>query len=200
VGGPAYLIGHSYGGSIVALCALRHPELVRSLVLIEPYLPGIIVDVESIIDSLSLLIRKPLLALSGIKSRNNIKTTQQKVSRKNLEKALDTYYPNTWEGRKLKVQLSASTRAMMLDNMETFRELLTGVPTFNKENAKRIVPPTLILSGKQTIKFMGGVAMGLHKTIPNNQLAIIQNASYPHIENPEECNAEILAFFSEHAP
>ena len=28
----------------------------------------------------------------------------------------------------------------------------------------------------------------------------IQNAShYPHIENPEECSAEILAFFSEHA-
>jgi len=150
------------------LCALRHPELVRSLVLIEPYLPGIIVDAESIIDSLSLLIRRPSLALSGIKSLNNIKTTQQEVSRKNLEKALDAYYPNTWEGKRLKVQLSASTRAMMLDNMETFRELLTGVPTFNKENAKRIVPPTLILSGEQTFKFMRGVAMELHKTIPNN--------------------------------
>ncbi len=200
VGGPVHLIGHSYGGPIVALCALRHPELVRSLALIEPYLPGIIVDQKSIIDSLSLFIRKPLLALSGVKSKNNIKTTQQEVSRKNLEKALDTYYPNTWEGKKLKVQLSASTRAMMLDNMETFRELLTGVPTFNKENAKRIVPPTLILSGEQTIKFMRGVAMELHRTIPNNQLAIIQNAShYPHIENPGECSAKILAFFSEHA-
>lgn len=94
--------------------------------------------------------------------------TQQEVARKNLEKALDTYYPNTWEGKKLKVQLSASTRAMMLDNMETFRELLTGIPTFNKENAERIVPPTLILSGEHTVKFMRGVAIELHRTIPNN--------------------------------
>ena len=196
VGGPVHLIGHSYGGPIVALCALRHPELVRSLVLIEPYLPGIIVDQINTIHRLSLLIGKPSLALSGVKSQNNIKTTQREVSRKNLEKALDTYYPNTWEGKKLKVQLSASTRAMMLDNMETFHELLTGVPTFNKENAERIAPPTLILSGEQTTKFMRGVALELHRTIPNNQLAIIQNAAhYPHIENPEECSAKILAFF-----
>jgi len=135
-----------------------------------------------------------------MKSLNNLKTTQQEVSRRNPEKALDTYYQNTWEGKKMKAQLSASTRAVMLDNMETFYELLTGAPTFNKQDAKRIAAPTLILSGEHTIKFMKSVAMELHRTIPNNQLAIIHNAShYPHIENPEECSARILAFFSEYS-
>jgi hypothetical protein len=99
---------------------------------------------------------------SGL-SLSNIRTTQQEVSRKNLEKALDAYYPNTWEGKRPKIKLSAPTRAMMLDNMETFRELLTGVPTFSKEDAKRIVLPTIVLSGKHTIKFMKAVAMELLK-------------------------------------
>jgi len=200
VGGPASLVGHSYGGPIAALYALRNPELVCSLVLIEPYLPGILVDQQGTLGNISLLIRKPSVALSGARSLNSIKMTQQEVANKNPEKALDTYYSSTWEGRKPKVQLSSSMRAMMLDNMETFRELLTGVPPFNSENAERIVPPTLIVSGERTTKYMRGVAMELHRTIPNSQLATIQNAShYPHIENPEECSAKILAFFSEHA-
>lgn len=37
-GGPAHLIGHSYGGSILARVAVRAPERTRSLILIEPTL------------------------------------------------------------------------------------------------------------------------------------------------------------------
>ncbi len=33
-GGPAVVVGHSYGGGIAALLAARHPELVRGLVLV----------------------------------------------------------------------------------------------------------------------------------------------------------------------
>jgi pimeloyl-ACP methyl ester carboxylesterase len=36
LGRPAHVVGHSYGAGVALLTALRHPELVRSLVLIEP--------------------------------------------------------------------------------------------------------------------------------------------------------------------
>lgn len=35
-GGPVHLVGHSYGGALVAEFAARHPDRVSSLVLIEP--------------------------------------------------------------------------------------------------------------------------------------------------------------------
>lgn len=199
-GGPVHLIGHSYGGPIVALCAKRRPELVRSLVLIEPHLPGVIVGQRSMMGRLSLLIRNRSLALSGQAALSNIKATQEEVSRKNPEKALSGYYPNTWKGHDVKAPLSASARGVMLDNMETFYELLTGVPTFNREDAARIVPPTLVVAGEHTVEWQSSVAAELHRTIPSNRLVIIPNAAhYPHVENPSECATKILTFLSEQA-
>lgn len=199
-GGPAHVISHSYGGPVAALCALRRPELVRSLVLIEPYLPGMIVDQKSMIDSLSLLVRNPSLARSGMKALDNIKKTQQEVFRKNMDNALDSYYPNTWEGGDVKFPLAESARAMMLENMETFKELLNEAPAFKKEDARRIMQPTLVLSGEHTIKYMKAVAEELRKAIPDSQVAVIRNAShYPHVENPKGCTDAMLKFLSEQA-
>jgi len=35
---PVHLVGHSYGGSVAAIAAAAHPELVRTLMLVEPSL------------------------------------------------------------------------------------------------------------------------------------------------------------------
>ena len=199
-GGPAHLVGHSYGGPIVAHCALRHPELVRSLVLIEPHLPGVLVDQRKRASTLAFYLRHRSLAQSGQAAVKNISATQEEVSRKNAEKALDGYYPNTWKDKDVKVPLTAAARAAMLDNMETFYELLTGVPTFSREDAARIVAPTLVMAGEHTIEWQSGLATELHRTLPNSRLAIVPNAAhYPHVENPEACTARILAFLAEQA-
>jgi pimeloyl-ACP methyl ester carboxylesterase len=42
--GGAHLVGHSYGGAVVAVAAGRRPDLVRSLVLVEPALHGLAGD------------------------------------------------------------------------------------------------------------------------------------------------------------
>ena len=39
---PAHLVGHSYGAGVALLTALHHPELVRSLTLIEPPFGGLV--------------------------------------------------------------------------------------------------------------------------------------------------------------
>jgi non-heme chloroperoxidase len=39
---PAHIVGHSYGGAVALNLTLRHPELVRTLVLAEPAVPGVL--------------------------------------------------------------------------------------------------------------------------------------------------------------
>jgi pimeloyl-ACP methyl ester carboxylesterase len=39
--GPAHIVGHSYGGFVALTLSLRHPEMVRTLVLVEPGVPGL---------------------------------------------------------------------------------------------------------------------------------------------------------------
>jgi pimeloyl-ACP methyl ester carboxylesterase len=42
--GGAHLVGHSYGGVVAAVAAARRPDLVRSLVLVEPALGHVVSD------------------------------------------------------------------------------------------------------------------------------------------------------------
>ena len=42
--GPVHLVGHASGGAIAAQLAIDHPELVRSLVLADPGLMGLVQD------------------------------------------------------------------------------------------------------------------------------------------------------------
>jgi non-heme chloroperoxidase len=41
---PSHIIGHSFGGAVALNFALRYPELVRTLVLVEPALSGVLAD------------------------------------------------------------------------------------------------------------------------------------------------------------
>jgi pimeloyl-ACP methyl ester carboxylesterase len=199
-GGSVHLVSHSYGGPIAVSYVLKHPGKVQSLTLIEPDLPGVVVDSRNRAETLALANSKPSIAKSGKESLDNIKATLQEVFQNHMDEALDMYYPRTWESSDVKVKLTEPARAMMIENMETFKELMTEPPTFNKADASRIAKATLILGGQYTTEWMKAVASELHENMPNSQISIIRNAAhYPHIENVRDCSEAISKFLSEHA-
>src|SRR5690242_12311166 len=63
---PVHLVGHSYGGFVAAYCASTHPQLVRTLTLIEPAVSTMLLkNRESASQFLSLLFSHPSVAISA---------------------------------------------------------------------------------------------------------------------------------------
>jgi pimeloyl-ACP methyl ester carboxylesterase len=63
---PANVVAHSYGGFVGAYMTADHPDLVRSLVLVEPAVSTLLVaNQKSSAQLLSLLLRSPSVALAA---------------------------------------------------------------------------------------------------------------------------------------
>jgi pimeloyl-ACP methyl ester carboxylesterase len=199
-GGPVHLIGHSYGAAAAAYCALKNPSLVRSMVLIEPYLPTMVLkDPDSSIQGFSLLLRKPSVALSARKATKNNRAMFKELDRKNYDRVLQMFLDGLQDRPDMIKQYSAGNIEMMRANVTTVGELRTGYAQFTKEDAIRVTHPTLLLTGERSIKALQAIVEALHDSMPNNLMIKVKDAGHlPHIENPEECNKLILKFLTEH--
>jgi pimeloyl-ACP methyl ester carboxylesterase len=199
-GGPVHLIAHSYGGAVAANCALKNPDLVRSLVLIEPWLLTMLLkNPDSKIQNLSFLLRKPSVALSGRKAMKNTLAMYKELDRKNMEKVLQMFLDGLQDQPNTMKQYSSAILEMMRANVGTVGELRTKSPLFTKKEAKRVSQPTLLLTGERSIKILQAIVGELHKSMPNNEMVTIPNAAHmSHIENPKAVNEAMSKFIKGH--
>ena len=196
---PTHLIGHSYGAFIALYYAYKHPETVRSIVLIEPYVPSLIIkDPQNRLEILSLLLRKPSVALAAQNFLNkSLNPALKYLDQGNEEKAVEAFLDGV-EGKPNAIsQLADPIKSMMLNNAGTIKELTLKPPHFTKKEANAISLPTLLISGENTPKALYAIAEEVSKNIPKIQVAKIPNsAHFPHFENPEATNAAIIKFLS----
>ncbi len=141
-GSPVHLVAHSYGGAVAAHCALKRPDLVRSLVLIEPWLLTMLLkDPDSKIQNLSFLLRKPSVAMSGRKAMKNTLAMYKELDQKNMEKVLQMFLDGLQDQPNTMKQYSTATLEMMRANVGTVGELRTKSPLFTKYEARRLLSP-----------------------------------------------------------
>jgi len=194
-----HLVGHSYGGFVAAYYATQHSESLRSLVLVNPYIPTLLVkSLDSARDRLSLLVRMPSVALSAQKLLgSSVNPALKELDQGNGEKALRIHLAGLQQNENAFDQFPEQIKSMMLDNRETIRELTAKLPAFTTEEAKKIATPTLLVKGQICPKALCTMVDLLSRVMPNSKVTTIKSsAHFPHFENPAEFNSEINLFLS----
>jgi len=201
-GGKVDLVGHSYGGFISAYLAADHPDLVRSLVLVEPAIATLLVaDQTSSAQALGLLFRSPSVALSGRKFQTkSLGPSLKALEMGDLERAVELNVDGVQDREGAFRALPDGTRRMMLDNARTVAELKTRFPKFTEREAARISAPTLILNGEDSALYLRRIGELMTKAVPGAGRTIVPHSRhFPHFENPEYFNSAVLGFLERKA-
>lgn len=196
-GGPVDLVGHSYGGFAAAFLAAERPDLIRSLVLVEPAVSTLLIaDQTSGAQSLGLLFRSPSVALSGRRYQSgSLGPSLEALNSGELEMAVKLNVDGIQDRKGAYEGLPEETRKMMLDNARTIAEQKTVFPRFTRPEAAKISRPTLIVNGEETALWLRRIGELLAQSIPGARRVIAPaSRHFPHMENAAFFNAQVLEF------
>ena len=194
---PAHVVGHSYGAYTALILAMKHPELVRSLVLAEPPL------------------LRWLLGLPGGQRlysdfMNNMwNPTGREFRRGNAEQAMrvtiDWFGKNGYliEGKPARFDaLPAETRGFIMENALEWQALATSTdafPMLDRAAVKAIKVPILLMSGQDTMRMNKRIDAELERLLPMAETAVIRGATHEMwAEQPDACRARVASFFAKH--
>ena len=183
--GRAHLIGHSSGGFISLLVARDRPELVRSLVLVEPSgLAGLMTGADA---------EEAKLILKGIDESQ--KQVLERLDQGDVDEALRIFTnrvrgPGTWEG------MPNAARAARRDNVHTLkRPPANPAERFTCDDARKIATPTLLVGGDVSPRIFPLMLNGLQPCLARVERITITKASHNvYQDNPADFNREVLGF------
>jgi pimeloyl-ACP methyl ester carboxylesterase len=195
---PAHLVGHSWGGFVALLTAVRHPLVVRSLVLMEPpVLPLFVSTPPRALELVALLCRRPAAAVSLIGFAATAMVPAIKAYRRGDDEAAIRAFGRGILGKAYYAKLSPARRQQAWDNRNADRAQLMGAgfPPLGEDEVARVEAPALVLIGEHSPAFLHHLARRLHELLPRAQLREIAGASHiMHEDNPAAVDAAILGF------
>ena len=176
---PVHLVGHSYGAFICALVAKDHPELIRTLTLIEP----------------------PMFTLlSAHSERPPFITFASNLFEKGEDHAAVKLFVEGVHGVGSFERLSPAIQKHMLLNAREMRAELRMPPdqhlcAFSCDDAQQIEAPVLLVKGENSPLFFHTILDKLHACVPASSEIEISAASHGvQFENPEAFNEALLKF------
>jgi len=195
---PAHLVGNSFGGLLCVLVAFRAPELVRSLVLLEPFvLPYLVSVPPRPLELFRLALRHPRTAAAVVHfGARGLAPAQAAFKRGHLDQGMQIF-TRAVLGRAGLEQMTDARREQARNNLETFASQLTQAefPSLDAEDLARITIPTLLLSGEKSPSLMRELTDRLEERLPQATRVIIPGASHDaHVDNPSAVTDAIHAF------
>jgi esterase len=168
---PAVVVGRSYGGSVALDLALRHPEAVRALVLLEALPAGLSEEADAW-------------------DRELCAAIEQAVAERGVDVAAETLLrevAGTWE------ELPPEWREMFTANGPAIlAECRGGEPRLDAGLLARVAAPTLVVSASASPEAFRHVTEALAAEIPGAREARVAGG---HIVDPTD--PAVLAFLSE---
>jgi pimeloyl-ACP methyl ester carboxylesterase len=194
---PAHIVGHSYGAYTALILAMKHPELVRSVVLAEPpllrwlpKLPG----GQHLYDDFMNSMWDP---------------TGREFRRGNAEQALritiDWFARNGYliEGKPAQFDaLPPEIRDFIKQNSLEWQALTTSsdaFPMLDRAAVKAIKVPILLMWGQNTMQLNKLINAELQRLLPKAETVMIRGATHEMwAEKPDVCRARVVSFIAKH--
>jgi pimeloyl-ACP methyl ester carboxylesterase len=183
-GGKAHLVGHSYGAGVALLVALRHPELIRSLVLIEPPFSTVVPTTEhgfmgEVASRDSLVARIRAAVAAGMDQRA-------------AEALMD--WVQAGVGRfsdlppKVREQVHANARTVG-------PSYSTSSPRIACDDLRGLRLPALVVTGRETRLWYQLIARHTQQCIPRAEASTIRHAGHMVIAEQPAATAAVVAGF-----
>jgi pimeloyl-ACP methyl ester carboxylesterase len=199
---PVHLVGRSYGGLVATYFAYKHPDLLHSLILIEPAVFSAVVEnPDSAVQRLSLLLAHPSVARSAAKFASDvIKQSVSTLKHGDLEGAVRILVDGDQGRRGAFEQFPEEFRNMTIENANSIYTFGTNWYVFKKEELRQITVPTLIIRGENTTMSSRYISDSLHGLLLNSEEVVIPRAGhFAQYENPEETNSRLIEFLAKHS-
>ena len=184
--GRVHLIGTSIGAFTALVLAVKHPEMVRSLVLAEPPVH------EWIRDS-------PTGAAAYQEFMTTIWEPATVAFKAGDDQGAMRFLVDGFTGKGSFDKLPPASRAAAVQNSRFFKANTLSsdpFPNLSKDKVRRLRIPVLIVTGENTIKIHKLVNEELARLLPKAEQAIIPNAGhFSARENPQAFNEAVLKFF-----
>jgi pimeloyl-ACP methyl ester carboxylesterase len=196
--GPAHIVGHSWGALIALLATKQTPEICRSLVLIEPPVVSMHVNMPpKASQMIGLLLTAPRLAVAIARLGGGALGPAEKAFRRGDDKQAIELFGRGVLGKRYFEALSDERYTQVWENRgpDRAQALHHGFPNLIGETFTEVSVPVMLISGADSPRIFDLLSDSLLDRLSNARKRVIADASHMVQEDaPETLNAAILEF------
>jgi pimeloyl-ACP methyl ester carboxylesterase len=191
----ANIVGHSYGALTALILAIRHPELVKSVVLAEPPAVTLLQNLPGPLHSLA-------AAQYGDIQRRLVAPMRRAFERGNTDEGIGTFMAYVFNNRQAWRRMSRDDRAVELRSAEEWRVMMTSgtlFPFVDPRSVRRLRVPVMLIGGTSTYPFLITIMSRLCSLLPHSVMLWVPGAGHQMwYQAPELCRRAVEQFIDNH--